>query len=83
MIVTVTATTCADPARFAFIIRNEILSARPEAVVNVRPIAAPDARRFQTIETDAEGSFLRELLPDVLDAIRDELNTGEPGYLHS
>ncbi|WP_421936344.1 hypothetical protein [Phenylobacterium sp.] len=69
----ITATTCANPALFAHIIRSEILAALPGADVSVRPIFAPAARRVQMIDVGPEGAFLVELLPAVLDLVRSDL----------
>lgn len=78
MEVHITATTSVDPALFAFIIRRELVSARPDAVVTVRPIRAPRGRRFHTIETDGQGAFLRDDIGDWLNFIRDDLESDDP-----
>jgi hypothetical protein len=80
MDIQITATTCANPALFAFVVRAELLKLFPNAKLNIRPLPAPPHRRLQTVQVEAGVSFLAELLPDILDAIRDDLASPEPVY---
>ena len=82
MRVSITATTCASPSAFAVALRGAILSARSDIDLSIRAVWAPDERRFQVIEVAEEGDFLRELLPIILDALRDELNEDARGLEH-